>query len=164
MNPGKQKNKNKKRYLRVFCNQYTPDLYMPLLCSRMGRGWGNQLLMGDGDSITHSTYMYTFFCVSVYLVRKELNVIFFNQQPCSYTGMLMHRWVFFPAFLRVISNKYCMHIPSAKKRRLTASLSSGAMLSLKLVLSLEIDGPTMCSSSSNVSPFIRINLCRYLGS
>ena len=79
MNPGKQKNKNKKRYLPVFCNQYTPDLYIPLLCSRMGRGWGNQLLMGDGDSITHSTYMYTFFCVSVYLVRKELNVIFFNQ-------------------------------------------------------------------------------------
>ena len=62
----------------------------------MGRDWGNQLVMGDGDSITHSTYMYTFFSVSVYLVRKELNVIFGNQKPCSYTGMLI---MFFPAFL-----------------------------------------------------------------
>ena len=43
----------------------TTDLYMPLLCSRMGRGWGNLLLMGDGDSITH-IHVHLFLCLCLH--------------------------------------------------------------------------------------------------
>lgn len=56
------------------------------------------------------------------------------------------------------------YIPSAKNLSVTASLSCGAMESLKLVSFFWMIGPTKCKSSSNASPLILKNLCRCFGS
>ena len=100
-------------------------------------------------------------CVSVYISRKYLKVIFCNQKQCLYEQRRAN------AYMGVFSPRVFYELFQASIivcTYLQPSLASGAVLSLKLVLSFETEGPTMCKSSLKLSPFILINLCRYLGS